>query len=115
MALSSFAIQNAKPKGKPYKLSDGDGLHLLITDKGTKLWRFRYRFGGKQLMLSLGSYPEVSLASARKKRNDARELIAHSIDPSQKRKSDKAAAALAADDSLPTSSSCTPAGPTSLK
>ncbi len=63
MALTLFAIQNAKPKGKPYKLSDGGGLHLLVQPGGSKLWRFRYRFGGKENMLALGSFPEVSLAS----------------------------------------------------
>jgi hypothetical protein len=71
MALTLFAIQNAKPKGKPYKLSDGGGLHLLITES-SKLWRFRYRFSGKENMLSLGTFPEVSIADARAKRDDAR-------------------------------------------
>jgi hypothetical protein len=58
-------VEHAKPKAKPYTLADGNGLHLLITANGRKLWRFRYRFGGKANMLSLGSFPEVSFASAR--------------------------------------------------
>ena len=91
MALSLFSIQNAKPKEKPYKLSDGHGLHLLIRSGGQKLWRFRYQFGGKEKMLSLGSFPEVSLASARQKRQDARRQVAEGIDPSQQRKEAKIA------------------------
>lgn len=94
--LSALAIDNAKPREKPYKLSDGNGLHLLVNPNGSKLWRLRYRFGGKQLMLSLGLFPDVSLASARTKRDDARKLIAAGKDPSQQRKLDKLAGAEAA-------------------
>lgn len=90
-SLSLFSIQNAKPKERPYKLSDGHGLHLLIKSGGQKLWRFRYQFGRKEKMLSLGSFPEVSLASARQKRQDARRLVAEGIDPSQQRKEAKIA------------------------
>jgi hypothetical protein len=61
--LTALAIENAKPRDKPYKIADGSGLHLLVTTNGSKLWRFRYRFAGKQLMLSLGAFPEVSLAN----------------------------------------------------
>jgi integrase len=96
MVLTSFGVQNAAPKEKPYKLSDGNGLHLLVNTNGSKLWRLRYRFGGKQNMLSLGSFPEVSLASARAKRDDARKLLAEGIDPSQQKKLDRLAAATAA-------------------
>ena len=71
------------------------GLHLLITNSGSKLWRLRYRFAGKQNMLSLGSFPEVSLADARSRRANARELLASGVDPSQQRKLDKIAAATA--------------------
>ena len=59
MALTSLAVQNAKPKEKPYKLSDGNGLHLLVQPNGSKLWRFRYHFAGKENMLALGSFPDV--------------------------------------------------------
>lgn len=89
MALTLFSIQNAKPRDKPYKLSDGDGLHLLVQPSGSKLWRFRYQFALKEKMLSLGSFPEVSLASAREKKSDARKLVAQGIDPSQQRSQDK--------------------------
>jgi Arm DNA-binding domain len=96
MALTLFAIEKAKPKEKPYKLSDGGGLHLLVQPGGSKLWRFRYRFAGKENMLALGSFPEISLASARSKRDGARKLIAEGRDPSQQKKIDKIAAAAAA-------------------
>src|SRR5262249_28918669 len=87
-------------KEKPYKLSDGEGLYLFIQSNGSKWWRFRYRFGHKEKMLSLGTYPEVSLASAREKRNNARTLVAQGIDPSVQRKTDKIAAAIAADNTF---------------
>ncbi len=89
MVLTQFSITKAKPKEKPYKLSDGGGLHLLVQPGGSRLWRFRYRFGGRENMLALGSYPEVSLATARDKRNEAKKLVAAGSDPSEKRKLDK--------------------------
>ena len=96
MVLAQFSIAKAKPKETPYKLSDGNGLHLLVNPSGSKLWRLRYRFGGRQKMIGLGSYPEVSLAQARDKRDEARKLIAAGTDPSQKRQLDKVAAAVSA-------------------
>ena len=98
--LTALAIENAKPRDKPYKLTDGSGLHLLVTPSGSKLWRFRYRFGGKQLMLSFGAFPEVSLVKARAKRDDARALIADGKDPSQQKKLDKIVAATAANNTF---------------
>jgi len=71
--LSALAVENAKPRGEPYLLTDGRGLHLLVTPQGRKLWRLRYRFGDKQNMLSLGLFPDVLLASARTKRDEARD------------------------------------------
>jgi integrase len=100
MALTSLAVQNAKPKEKPYKLSDGSGLHLLVKPNGSKLWRFRYQFAGKENMLAFGSFPEVSLASARGKRDDARKMIADGKDPSQQKKLDKIVAATAANNTF---------------
>jgi integrase len=100
MVLSSFGIQNAKPKRKPYTLADGNGLHLLIKPTGVKLWRFRYRFGSKANMLSFGSYPEVSLASAREQRDGARTLLAGGKDPSQQKKLDRIVAATAANNTF---------------
>src|SRR5271155_3725228 len=89
MTLTALALQNAKPKAKTYKLSDGDGLHLWVEPHGSKLWRFRYHFDSKEKMISFGSFPEVSLASAREKRDAARKLIAKGIDPSYQKKLDK--------------------------
>jgi integrase len=91
MVLTVFAIEKAKPREKPYKLSDGGGLSLLVEPNGSKLWRFRYRFGGKENMLAFGPFPAVTLASARHKRDAARRLIVEGIDPSQQRKDQKAA------------------------
>jgi integrase len=96
MSLSSLAVQNAKPRESLYLLTDGNGLHLLVKPNGSKLWRLRYRFAGKQNMLSLGSFPEISLADARGKRDDARKLLANGIDPSRQKKLDKIAAQSAA-------------------
>ncbi len=95
MPISSLAVQNAKPRETVYVLTDGNSLHLLVNPNGSKLWRLRYQFGGKQNMLSLGSFPEVSLADARAKRDDAHKLLANGIDPSRQRKLDKIAAATA--------------------
>lgn len=93
-------IEAAKPRDKPYKLTDGNGLHLLVNPNGSKLWRFRYRFAGKQLMLSLGPFPEVSLASARQKRDEARRLVAEGTNPSQQRREDKIKAQTAAENTF---------------
>lgn len=92
--LTSNQVEKAKAQDKPYQLSDGNGLSILITEN-SKLWRLRYRFGGKQLMLSLGRYPEVSLADARKRRDDAKKILAEGKDPSQHRKDEKQKSAIA--------------------
>jgi integrase len=86
--LTQFVLTKAKPKGKPYKLTDALGLHLMVTPSGARLWRFRYRFAGKENTLALGAFPDVSLAEARAKRDAARKLLAEGVDPSQKRKAD---------------------------
>lgn len=97
MSLTQFAIVHAVTKdNKPLMLSDGFGLHLLVQPNGSKLWRFRYRFGGRQNMLTFGAFPAVSLATARSKRDDARRLLADGTDPSVRRKLDKIAAATTA-------------------
>jgi hypothetical protein len=98
--LTSLSVENAKARAKTYKLSDGKGLHLFVQTNGNKLWRFRYRFSGKENMLGLGSFPDVSLASARTKRDDARKLIAEGKDPSQQKKLDRIAAATAANNTF---------------
>ena len=90
--LTDTDIRNAKPKSSPYKLFDGDGLFMLATPAGGKLWRLKYRLGGKEKLLSLGVYPGVSLKEARRRRDEARELIAKGIDPGEQKKQAKAAA-----------------------
>jgi integrase len=89
MPLTDTAIRNAKPKGKPIKLSDGGGLFLLIQPTGTKLWRLAYRFAGKQKALALGIYPATSLARARAQRDAARKRLADDVDPAVERKLEK--------------------------
>ena len=87
------ALKAAADSGKPSKISDGAGLHLEARPSGAGWWRLRYRFGGKEGMLSLGTYPEVGLALARQRRKDAREQIATGVDPSVARKIEKIARA----------------------
>lgn len=89
MALTDIKVRTAKPTDKQYKLTDGSGMHLLVHPNGSKYWRLQYRFDGKQKMLALGVYPDVSLADARTRRDEARKLLANSIDPGDKKKNDK--------------------------
>ncbi|MEZ4600582.1 MAG: integrase arm-type DNA-binding domain-containing protein [Syntrophotaleaceae bacterium] len=91
MPLTDAKIRNAKPGAKQVKLFDGDGLFLLVAPNGGKWWRFKYRFGGKEKLLSFGTYPEVSLADAREKRFQARKQVAAGIDPGEVRKAQQAA------------------------
>lgn len=91
MKLTATQIKNAKPREKPYKLSDGEGMYLLVAVKGGKSWRLKYRINGKEKLLSLGVYPEVSLRDARERRADARKAIAGGIDPSAKKQAEKRA------------------------
>lgn len=81
MALSATGVSKAKASDKSQKLSDGGGMYLLIQPTGAKLWRMDYRFDGKRKTLALGIYPDVSLADARDRRNDARRLLANNTDP----------------------------------
>jgi len=97
MPLSDAKVRNAKPGHKPYKLSDAEGLYLLVTATKSKLWRFRYRFGGKEKLLALGAYPGISLADARQRRDEARRQLAHGIDPGALRKAQKRAGAAEAE------------------
>lgn len=91
MPLTDSAIKTAKPKEKPYKLSDAHGLYLEITPNGSKLWRLKYRVAGKEKKLSFGAYPAVGLQQARKKRDEARQLLAEGKDPSAERQAEKEA------------------------
>lgn len=89
--LSDVVIRKAKANGKTQRLTDGLGLYLEITPTGSKLWRQKYRFGGKEKRLAHGSYPEVTLAQARVRRDEARRLLASGVDPSAHRKAEKLA------------------------
>ena len=90
MPLTDVAVRNIKPSPKTIRLRDERGLYLEVSPKGGKWWRLRYTFQGKENMLSLGVYPDVSLKEARERRDNARKLIANDIDPSQARKEEKA-------------------------
>lgn len=92
--LTDTAIRTAKPKEKPYKLTDG-GLYIEVAPGGGKWWRLKYRFGGKEKRLSLGVYPFVSLKDARARAIAAKELLARGLDPSAERKAAKTEAAAA--------------------
>ncbi|MCZ8181494.1 MAG: tyrosine-type recombinase/integrase [Beijerinckiaceae bacterium] len=91
MPLTDVAIRGSKSNGKLQKKSDGGGLQLWVMPQGSKLWRFAYRYNGSQKSLAIGPYPEISLAEARQKRDDAKRLLINGIDPSQKKKLDKIA------------------------
>lgn len=100
MPLSDAAIRTVKPAAKQQKLSDGGGLFLLISPSGGKWWRMKYRFDGKEKLLSLGTYPDTSLKEAREKRDNARKLLASGINPSESRKAAKAARTAAVENSF---------------
>lgn len=91
MPLTDTQVRQAKPSEKIYKLSDEKGLYLEVTPKGSKRWRLKYRFGGKEKRLSLGTYPDTTLKAAREKRDENRALLAEGIDPSAHRKAEKVA------------------------
>ncbi len=92
MPLTDMSVRNAKPKEKPYKISDAGGLYLSVEKGGSKLWRVAYRFDRKQRLLSLGAYPAISLADARTGRDQIKALLAKGVDPSAQRKADRGAA-----------------------
>lgn len=93
MALTDLVARTAKAGEKPFKLSDEKGLYLLVKPNGAKLWQHKYRFGGKEKLLSYGAYPETSLREARDKRDEARKLIGNGVDPAEQKKAAKALAA----------------------
>jgi len=93
MKLTDINIKKAKQREKPYKLSDGGGLYIQIEPTGGKLWRYKYRFEGKQKLPAFGKYPDVPLAEARKRHQEARGLLAQNIDPSAAKKARKLAGA----------------------
>ena len=87
--LSDMKVQKAKSKDKPYTMFDGGGLFLIVTETGGKLWRFKYRFDGKEKKIALGAYPEISLLDARQRRDAARKQLANGMDPDEIRKMQK--------------------------
>ncbi len=89
MALNDVQIRTAKPSEKQYKLTDGEGMHLLVHPNGSKYWRLSYRFGGKQKTLAIGVYPTTTLAQAREKRADAKKLLAEGTDPGLQKKQEQ--------------------------
>jgi hypothetical protein len=86
MPLTDAKCRSAQPGSKLQKLTDGGGLQLWLQPTGAKLWRFAYRFGGKQKLLAIGVYPTIPLARARQVREDARRLLADGLDPSVEKK-----------------------------
>ncbi|MGB7655082.1 MAG: integrase arm-type DNA-binding domain-containing protein [Novosphingobium sp.] len=100
MALTDVAIRNAKPAAKAIKLADGGGMFLLVTPAGGKLWRLKYRVDGREKLLAIGAYPEIGLGEARRRREEARELIALGKDPSREKQRDKVRARVQAADTF---------------
>jgi integrase len=94
MSLSDAKVRNAKPRPKPYKIADGEGLFLLVMPTGNKYWRLRYFFAGREKVLALGVYPEVALADARDRRAQARKVLAAGNDPGEAKKAVKRQATL---------------------
>jgi len=80
--LTATAVKSAKPTDKPVKMADGGGLYLEVRASGGKYWRMKYRFAGKEKLLAIGTYPEISLADARKAREKAKERLSEGVDPS---------------------------------
>lgn len=100
MPLTDIKVKSAKPTEKAYKLTDGGGMYLLVKPNGSKYWRLKYRFVGKEKMLSIGVYPDISLADARQKRDEARKVLAAGGDPGEVKKADKLAQKLSTENTF---------------
>lgn len=100
--LTHIQIASAKPSAKPYNLSDSQGLYLSVQSNGSKLWRMSYRYLGKQKTLHVGPWPDVGLAEARTRRDEARKKIAAGLDPVQEKRREHIAAEVAADNTFKT-------------
>ena len=100
MVLTDTAIRNAKPADKPYKVTDSQGLYLLVNPRGSKLWRIKYRIDGVERKLSIGAYPEITLAEARAARDAARRQLAHAIDPNVAKRQARIEASIRASNSF---------------
>lgn len=102
MKLSDTKIRALKPRAKPYKKYDQDGLYLIVTPDGAKWWRQRYKWAGKEQTLSLGTYPSIGLADARARRDELRSMVAKGVNPGEKRREEKTAQMSAAERSFKT-------------
>jgi integrase len=100
MSLSDAKARNAKPRSKPYKIADGEGLFLVVTPAGGKYWRLKYFIAGKEKLLALGVYPEITLADARERRAQARKVLALGHDPAEAKKEAKRLAILKSDNAF---------------
>ncbi len=100
MALTATSIKNARAVDKPLKLFDGGGLYLLVNPNGSRWWRFKYRYLGKEKLLSFGTYPDISLKDARDRRDEARKQLAADIDPGEHRKAMKTTLAVRGENSF---------------
>lgn len=90
--LTDAAVEAARPREKAYKLADAGGMYLLVTPAGAKYWRLKYRVHRRENSLSLGTFPDVPLATARRRRDDARALLARGGDPAEARRAERARA-----------------------
>jgi integrase len=95
MGLTDIQVRKAKPQSKPYKMADGGNLYLWVTPAGGKIWRWAYRFDDKAKLMTLGGYPDVSLARARERHAEGRRLLASGSDPMAQRKAEKTAERIA--------------------
>ena len=93
--LTDKNIRDAKPQERPYKLADGAGMYLLIRPDGSRYWRLKFRFGGREKLLALGTYPAVTLKEARKRRDDAKSALRDGRDPGAEKQATKRAAKIA--------------------
>ncbi len=100
MSMTDAKVRSAKPKGKPYKLADGDGLYLLVKPNGGKYWRYKYRYAGKEKLLAFGAYPFLSLAEARELHTLARKSLALGNDPAETKRETKRLAVLKAENTF---------------
>jgi len=91
MPLTDVAVRNATPRDKPYRLADAAGMYLEVMPNGSKYWRLKYRFAGKEKRLAIGIYPSVSISEARRKRDEARLKLADGVDPAETKKAAKRA------------------------
>ena len=99
-SLSDAKARNAKPRTKAYKISDGEGLFLLVMPTGSKYWRLKYFFAGKEKLLALGVYPDIDLAGARERRAQARKLLAAGTDPGEVKREAKRSATSTSDNTF---------------